>query len=205
MEQVGLEAVFETAAFQTGLGIYMAGVAAAGAAVVGFGAFLVDSTKKAMEAEKVQAELNAVLKSTKGAAGMSASEISNMADALSKVTPFEDEAIMKGQSMLLTFTNIGKNVFPMATEAMLNLAQKFGSMDSASTQLGKALQDPVNGVTALRRVGVMLTDQQEKQVKEFVKQGKIADAQKVILGELATALPGLNMNPSSRSMIFLTN
>lgn len=191
MEQIGLEAIFETTAFQTGLGIYLAGVAAAGAAVVGFGAFLADNTKKAMEAEKVQAELNAVLKSTKGAAGISADEINNMANALSKVTLFEDEAIMKGQSMLLTFTQIGKDVFPMATEAMLNMAQKFGGMEAASVQLGKALNDPINGVTALRRVGVMLTDEQEKQIKMFMRQGKVADAQKVILGELETEFGGL--------------
>jgi hypothetical protein len=122
---------------------------------------------------------------------MTKKELIDLATSLSLVTRFEDDSIVKGESMLLTFTNIGKDVFPAATEAMLNMAQKFGSMDAASVQLGKALQDPIAGVAALRRVGVMLTDAQEKQIKQFIKVGDIASAQKVILGELNTEFGGL--------------
>ena len=53
-------------------------------------------------------------------------------------------------------------------------------------RLGKALNDPIGGVTALRRVGVQLTDAQEKQIKAFVASGDIMSAQKVILQELQT-------------------
>jgi len=91
----------------------------------------------------------------------------------------------------LTFTKIGQDVFPDATEAVLNMAQKFGSVDEAAIQLGKALNDPIQGVTALRRVGVMLTDQQEEQIKAFMAVGDIASAQKVILDELAVEFGGL--------------
>jgi hypothetical protein len=93
--------------------------------------------------------------------------------------------------MLLTFTKIGKDVFPEATMAMLNMTEKFGNMEQASIQLGKALNDPVQGVGALRRVGVMLSDEQEAQIKNFVAVGDIASAQKVILSELETEFGGL--------------
>ncbi len=169
-----------------GLGTMLAGVS-----VAGFTKFLGDAVGMAREAEKIQADLNATLESTKGVAGLTAEEINNMATALSQVTRFEDDSIVKGQAMLLTFTNIGKDVFPMATEAMLNMAEKFGSMDSAAVQLGKALNDPISGVTALRRVGVQLTDEQEKQIKRFMEVGDVASAQKVILGELETEFGGL--------------
>lgn len=156
--------------------------------IVDFGEAIVN---EAMDAENKLAELNAVIASTKGVSGMTADSVMDIADSLAKLTPFEDDAIVAGESMLLTFTNIGKDVFPQATEAMLNMAQKFGGIDAASIQLGKALNDPITGVTALRRVGVMLTDQQEASIKSFMAVGDIASAQAVILGELETEFGGL--------------
>jgi hypothetical protein len=153
--------------------------------------FAKSAVAASMEQENALQELNAVLESTKGIAGVTADELTKMAAGLQKVTTFGDEAIISGQSMLLTFTNIGKEVFPQATETMLNLAQKFGSMDQASIMLGKALNDPIAGVTALRRVGIQLSDQQEQQIKNFMAVNDIASAQKVILGELETQFGGL--------------
>jgi hypothetical protein len=105
-----------------------------------------------MESEKAMAELNAVLKSTKGVAGVSIDALTAHAEALQKVTMFSDEAINAGQSMLLTFTNIGADVFPQATEAVLNLAEKFGSVDQAAVQLGKALRPDCRSYSPTPRV-----------------------------------------------------
>lgn len=145
----------------------------------------------AIDAQKVQASLNAVLTSTHGISGMTADSVNALADSLSKVTPFEDEAIGGAENMLLTFTNIGRNVFPQATEAVLNMSQALGQdLQSSSIQLGKALNDPVAGVTALQRVGVKLTDSQKELIKSMVASGNIMGAQKVILGELQTEFGG---------------
>lgn len=149
------------------------------------------SVKSAEESEKQLAELDAVLKSTGGVAGMTRDELIKMAAAFQSTTAFSDEQVLSAESMLLTFTKIGKNVFPQATEAVLNLGTKFGSVEQAAVQVGKALADPISGVTALRRVGVMLTDQQEEQIKKFMEVGDQASAQKIILGELETEFGGL--------------
>ncbi len=154
-------------------------------------AFFKSSIDSAMEAENALAEVRAVLASTGGVAGMTEDDLTRMAGELQKVTKFSDEQILSGESMLLTFTKIHKDVFPLATEAMLNMAEKFGGVEQASIQLGKALNDPISGVTALRRVGVMLTDDQEKQIKAFMDVNDIASAQKVILDELETEFGGL--------------
>lgn len=154
-------------------------------------AFFASSVRSALDAESALAEVEAVLKSTGGAAGVTADQIKEMSSELQKVTKFSDEEIMSGQSMLLTFTKIGEDVFPLATEAMLNMAEKFGNVQNASVQLGKALNDPIAGVGALRRVGVMLTDEQEKQIKAFMAVNDIASAQKVILKELEVEFGGL--------------
>lgn len=141
---------------------------------------------------KAEAQLNAVLKSTKNAAGLTAGEIKKMARELQKVTTFGDETIISAQNMLLTFTKIGKDVFPAATETVLNMAEAMGTdLKTQAIQVGKALNDPILGVTALRRVGVQLSAQQEKSIKSFVAVNDIAGAQKIILGELETQFGGV--------------
>ena len=41
-------------------------------------------------------------------------------------------------------------------------------MDANSVQLGKALQDPVKGITALAKSGVTFTVAEKKMIKEMV-------------------------------------
>jgi len=147
--------------------------------------YLKGSIESASKAQKANSDLEATIKSTGGAAGMTAKEVGDMASALSKVSLFGGTAIKTGEAMLLTFTNIGKDVLPGASQAMLDLAQKFGGepVDQA-VKLGKALNDPINGLTALTRVGVTFTDEQKNQVKAMQESGNVAGAQKLILSEL---------------------
>lgn len=159
------------------------------APIVAFGA---SSIKSFTDAESALADLNAVLESTGGIAGVTLEQLTADAEALQKITKFSDEAVMSAQGMLLTFTNIGQDIFPQATRATLDMAEKFG-MDAsqAAITLGKALNDPIQGVTALRRIGVMLTDDQEKQIKQFMEVGDIASAQAIIMKELAVEIGGV--------------
>jgi hypothetical protein len=175
-----------------GGGVVAGALGVAGAGVAGLSAILFDSTKKAMDAENIQADLNATLLSTKGVSGMTAQSINDLATSLSQVTKFEDDTIVTGQNMLLTFTSIGKDVFPMATTAMLNMATKMGKQPvDMAVQLGKALNSPVAGISALTRVGVVFTDKQKEMIKTMEDAGDIEGAQKVILGELNTEFGGL--------------
>jgi len=164
-----------------------AATAAAGALGVGLGI----SIREAMEAQEVQAQLANVLRSTGGVAGVTADMANELANSLMGVTRFGDEAILSGENMLLTFTNIGKDVFPEATEVMLDMSQALGQdIKSSAIQLGKALQDPIQGVTALRRVGVNFTEDQQKMIESMVESGDLMGAQKFILQELQTEFGG---------------
>lgn len=146
-----------------------------------------DLVGTAMEAQDAQAQLNAVLASTKGIAGVTAEAANEYADALSKVTRFDDEAILGAESLMLTFTKVGADVFPQAIETALDMSQAMGQdLKSSVIQLGKALNDPIEGASALRRVGVSLTQEQEDLIKALVESGDLLGAQKIILQELAT-------------------
>lgn len=166
------------------------GAAVAGAVAIG-GLALRTYIKNSIEAEQVQAQLNATLKSTKGAAGLAIGELNKMADALQRVTTFDDESIGKVQALLLTFTKIGRDTFPQATEAVLNLSTAMGTdLNSAALQVGKALQDPVKGITALARAGVQFSEEQKTLIKRLVETGQSAEAQRIILAELETQMGG---------------
>lgn len=166
------------------------GTAVVGAVGVGVGA-LKTYIQNSIEAEKVQAQLNATLKSTGFAAELSAGEINKMAEALQDVTVFDDEAITGAQSLLLTFTKIGRDVFPRATEAVLDMSTALGTdLRSAALQIGKALNDPVKGITALSRAGVQFSKEQTEVIKSLVETGRVAEAQRIILAELETQMGG---------------
>lgn len=143
------------------------------------------------EAQTATAQLESVLKSTKGAAGLTKDAILEQATALSKLTTFSDEAILSGQNLLLTFTNIKGPVMQEATQTMLDMSQALGQdVKSSAIQLGKALNDPIQGITALSRVGVSFTDQQKQQIETLVASGRTMDAQRLILKELNTEFGG---------------
>jgi phage-related protein len=144
-----------------------------------------DFITEASQAALVTGQMNAVLKSTKGASGETVDSLNALAASLSKTTTYTDDAIKGGENMLLTFTNIGKNVFPQATKTVLDMSTALGQdLKSSSIQLGKALNDPVAGISALSRVGVTFSDQQKNLIKSFVDTGQTAKAQGVILAEL---------------------
>lgn len=137
-------------------------------------------------------QLDAVLASTHQVAGWTRDNAISLADALSGVTRSSNAAVLQVEDLLLTFTAIGKDIMPQATEAVLDMAQALPneSTVSASIQLGKALQDPILGITALRRVGVNFSDAQKEVVKQLVATGQKAKAQALILKEIQTEFGG---------------
>ena len=145
----------------------------------------------ARESQKVSALTTQVIKTTGGAANISASQIGKLSTALGQKTAIDDEVIQSGANVLLTFTNIrneagkGNDVFSQTVATANDMSVALGtSMKSASMQLGKALNDPVAGMTKLTRSGVTFTDQQKKQVAALVKSHDTLGAQKIILGEV---------------------
>lgn len=168
-----------------GLGKVAGGAALGGIAALG--ATLASGVSDAREAALVMAQTESVIKSTGGAAGFTADQIADMAGSLSAASGkslFGDDDIQKGQNLLLTFTNI-KTTLPDATKVMVDMATAMGTdVSGGAVQLGKALNDPINGISALSRVGVTFTDQQKEQIKTMQEAGDMAGAQQVILAEL---------------------
>lgn len=165
---------------------------AMGAAAVAAAAVLtrkiIDNT---IAQQNAVAQLNAALKSTQNAAGLTSEELQNMAAQLQGVTTYGDETIITMQSVLLTFTKIGRETFPQATAAILDMSTRLGTdLKSSAIQVGKALNDPIQGITALSRVGVSFTEDQKNLIKSLAESGRMAEAQTLILKELETEFGG---------------
>jgi hypothetical protein len=147
--------------------------------------FLKSSAEAFNEAEKSSAQLSATLTSTGFAAGRTKEQLDAQAESLMKLSTFDDDAITGAQSLLLTFTNIRGEILDKTTPAVLDLATKMGGdLKGASIQVGKALNDPIQGMTALKRVGVSFSETQRQTIKNLQETGDLAGAQKIILAEL---------------------
>lgn len=143
------------------------------------------------ESEDAVTQLDARLKATRGTVGLSRDALIELSAALQQVTTFGDEAVLGVENLLLSFRNIRGDVFKQTTEAVLDLSVGLSQdLRTSAVQLGKALNDPVQGLTALGKAGVQFSDQQKNVIKQLVATGKIAEAQKLILAELSSEFGG---------------
>jgi hypothetical protein len=111
--------------------------------------------------------------------------ISEYATRLSFLTGVDDELIRSNEAVLLTFKNLADTAdeaggpFDRAVQALLDL--EAAGKNLKAVQLGKALQDPVNNLTALRKAGILLTDAQKKQIAAFQESNNLLGAQDLLL------------------------
>lgn len=175
----------------------LAGPVAALFAVSKIKDFFGSAIDEAREAQKVGALTTQVIKSTGGAAGVTAKHVGALATAISRKAGIDDEAIQSGENLLLTFRDVhneagrGNAIFDRATRSAVDLSVAMGTdTRSAALQLGKALNDPVLGLTALRRSGVSFTKEQQDQIKAWVASGDTLKAQKAILAEVEKEFGG---------------
>ena len=171
--------------------------AAVGVGLVKFGA---DSIAAAQNVEQANRRLEQVAKSMDlfGAATAQVSQrLIDFAEKNEVLVGVDGEVIKATQAKLLTFKELAKTAdsvggsFDRATMAALDLAAAgFGSAETNATQLGKALQDPIKGITALTRSGVTFTAQEKEKIKALVESGNILEAQNLILSAIETQVGG---------------
>jgi hypothetical protein len=174
-----------------------AAIHAVGSAARAVSGFLKTAIAEAEESAQKTKVTAALIKSTGGAAKVSAKQIGDYATNLSNITGIDDEVIQGAENVLLTFKNVrnetgkGNDIFKRATQAGADLSAVMGTdLQSAALQLGKALNDPTAGVTKLARSGVTFTQQQKDQIKVLQKSGDVLGAQKIILGEVESEFHG---------------
>ena len=164
---------------------------ASGAAFAGITGAIGIAVNEFKEAELVQGKLAATLQSTGFSAGLTSKEVIGLANEIQKSTTFSDEAVVSSSNLLLTMDKIGKDVFPRAQKAIVDVAAGMKiDLQTATIQVGKALNDPIEGLAGLSRMGIRFNDTQKKLIAGFVQTGETAKAQEVILQEVEKRFAG---------------
>ena len=173
MERVG--ANFQKVGAAMTLGVTAPLIAGAAAAVSGF-----------QDQQQAMAQVNASLASMGEVAGRTSVQLSTAADAFEMHSLVDADVILKDVTAnLLTYGSVTGSVFDRAQQSIIDLSQKTGKgLLEATTMVGKALNAPAQGLSALTKVGIQFSVAQKASVKSMVETGNIAGAQAIILGEL---------------------
>ena len=168
--------------------IVATGLAAAFAGVVAIG---YKSLQVFNEYERSQLRTEALVRATGNAAGFSAEQLQQQADSVALNTLASVQGITEAQNVLQTFKSVSGETFTQAVELSQDMAAVFGgTAKDKALQLGKALEDPVAGINALKRSGISFTATQKDMIRSMVEAGNVAGAQSVILEQLAGQVGG---------------
>jgi hypothetical protein len=139
---------------------------------------------------RAQLKLEAVLKTTGFAAGFSAKEIFALADEIQDLTGVSDALIISSTAILATFKKVRGEAFERTVRVAVDMAEIIGNVETNMVQLGKAIEDPITGLTALRRSGVSFTQAEKDMIKQLVEANKLMEAQSVVLDALEGQFQG---------------
>lgn len=154
-----------------------------------------ESVAEFAQAQGAVAQLEASLNSTSNAAGLTKEELLKISSDLEGKTILDGDNITQAQSVLLGFKNIKKGIYEDAVPAIVDMATKLAgggevSLEAATLQVGKALENPIQGITALSKAGVSFSEEQKAMIKTLVETGDVAGAQAIILKELGSEFGG---------------
>lgn len=147
----------------------------------------------AADEQRSLAQLQATLKATGSAAGLTAEQLEKLGGDVKFKTTFDDDDVRKAETALLRFRDVQGSVFQDAIRLAPDVATALGTdLTTAATALGKALTDPEHGMRALKDAGISLSDQQKDLAARMIEAGDKAGAQRIIMGELSQSIGGLS-------------
>jgi hypothetical protein len=180
-----------------GTAVVAAAVAAAGAAI---GALTYKLILSGEAANSADARVRNIAKSMGLFGDQSdavAERLNNLADKIELQTGVDGNAIQLTQAKLLTFKELANTAdelggnFDRATQAAVDMAAAgFGAAEQNAVQLGKALNDPVNGLAALRRSGITFTEDEKAKIKTLAESNRMHEAQALVLAAIEKQVGG---------------
>ena len=145
-----------------------------------------------MEVQQNLLRTTQLLETTGAAAWTTADALDAQARGLARATLQSTAGVQRAQQVMMTFRSVTGDTFTQAIDLAADLATVMGGdITSATQQLGRALEDPERGITALRRSGVSFTEAQQDLIKSLMETNRLAEAQAIILNELAGQVGGV--------------
>lgn len=160
--------------------------------------FFANAVKAAEDSEVATNRLSQVFKSMGQDYETATKQSAAYASGLQMQIGFEDEAIMAVQAKIATFEKASNavarsnEIYNRATAAAFDMqATGFGDAEGNAVQLGKALQDPIKGITALRKSGITFTDAEKKKIEMLVKANRTFEAQDIVMKAIEKQVGGV--------------
>lgn len=136
--------------------------------------------------------LQAVIESTGRSSEITAGQIDEMTQRLEDAAYQDKQAAIDAVARLATYDSISSDLFGRIITASSDIAAVFKSdIGSAISDMGRVLEDPVSGLTRLRRQGIMISGEIEDQIASLVEQNQLYEAQILILDEIETKVGGV--------------
>ncbi|EQM85672.1 hypothetical protein L681_06415 [Stenotrophomonas maltophilia MF89] len=149
--------------------------------------------RNTIAAEREVAQLDAIIRSTGGAAGYTRQQLLDMADTLSSKSTFSGGEIVEAQTRLLSYSGILASNIPRAMQAVIDQSARLGiSVSQSAETIGRALESPSKAAAALAQqgFGAAFTKEVRGTIDELVKAGKEGEAQVMILEILEESYAG---------------
>jgi lambda family phage tail tape measure protein len=149
--------------------------------------------RNTMSAEREVAQLDAIIRSTGGAAGYTRQQLLDMADTLASKSTFSGGEIVEAQTRLLSYSGILASNIPRAMQAVIDQSARLGiSVSQSAETIGRALESPSKAAAALAQqgFGAAFTKEVRGTIDELVKAGKEGEAQVMILEILEESYAG---------------
>lgn len=148
---------------------------------------------RTVEGERSVNDLNAALRTSGNAAGVTRQQLEDLSDELKKSTVFDDDGIHRAEAALLRFRDVQGSVFEDALKLAPDVATALGTdIGTAAHALGRAIDDPEGGMRRLRDQGVRLRESQIDLARSFKQSGDAAGSARVVLEEITRATGGLS-------------
>jgi hypothetical protein len=174
------------------------GFAAVGAAGIAMGKQLFDAFEQVSTANARVEQVITSMGNFEGQIGEVTDRLIKQAEATARLTGVDRNLIKESQALLLTFDSVNQtagdagSIFDRATQAAVDLAAAgFGSVTGNAQQLGRALEDPIKGLTALTRSGVTFTEEQRALIASLVEANRTFEAQDIVLQAIERQVGGV--------------
>ena len=141
--------------------------------------------------EQGQRRLAAILHATGESAGLTQKQLTDFSEEYAHATLHGTEEIQRAEAELLTFKSVQGDVFTDAIKLASDTADTWGTdLTSAIRGLGRALDDPIDGLKGLTRAHINLTQAQKDNITALAQSGQKLEAQKAILDAVRDAVGG---------------
>jgi hypothetical protein len=167
-----------------------AGLAAAagiGAVTIGIG----KSITAFAEAERSVNRLNAVMRANGDRIGLTRKELAALQQEIKGNSFFGDGEVRAAQAALALNSGIRGQTFKEVIKLAADLSEVLGGdLSSNAVRLGKDLQDPVKGLTDLRKAGIDFATDADRAIKAMAEAGDKAGAGARLIDELKKSIGG---------------